>query len=272
MAKRFTDTDKWKKNVIKKMPPAYKLLWIYMCDDCDNAGIWHVDFDVAEIRIGEQISEEKAKEYFGDKIISIDKGEKWFIPGFIDFQYGVLNIKNRAHESVIKKLEKYDLLNEDLSVKDFSYKPLNKPLASPLQGAKDKDKVKEEEEDKDFEKSEKLLQNENLLIPEMLKIFTEKNKKYSPSKKRDYPELLQIATELNGLPIKEFSDCEKLKTRWGEVVDFIVFDDFFRNYSLAQINKHLQAILLSKENGKRTSKNIAKLSPSEARARANADY
>ena len=109
MAKRFTDTDKWKKTLLKSMPAAYKLLWLYVCDDCDHAGIWHVDIAVASLRIGEDITQDKAVEIFGDKVVVFDGGDKWFIPGFIEFQYGELNQKNRVHESIIKILTKYKL-------------------------------------------------------------------------------------------------------------------------------------------------------------------
>ncbi len=44
MSKRFADTDKYKKPFIRNLPAAYKLLWDYICLDCDHAGIWQVDF------------------------------------------------------------------------------------------------------------------------------------------------------------------------------------------------------------------------------------
>lgn len=140
MAKRFTDTEKWKKPFIRGLQGAYKLLWLYICDDCDHAGIWQVDIDVAQIRIGEKIDLNEAIKSFEDKIVIFDKGNKWFIPSFIEFQYpSGLNPENRSHNSVIILLEKYNLLDKQ-----------NKPLISPLEGRKDmvmdmvmvKDKVK----------------------------------------------------------------------------------------------------------------------------------
>lgn len=128
MAKRFTDTDKWKKPFIRALQAPYKLLWLYILDDCDHAGIWHVDMDVANIRIGENIDLEKALSVFEGKIVPFDNGNKWHIPDFIDFQYGILNPENRAHKSVIDLLDKYKI----------SYQ--NKGLTSSLEGAKDKDK------------------------------------------------------------------------------------------------------------------------------------
>lgn len=141
MAKRFTDTEKWKKPFIRSLKGPYKLLWLYICDDCDHSGIWQVDIEVAEIRIGEKLDCNKAINFFGDKIIPLDNGSKWFIPSFIEFQYpSGLNENNKAHTGIIKNLEKY---KEEID----NYKPLN----SPLQGDKVmvKDKVKVMDKDKE---------------------------------------------------------------------------------------------------------------------------
>jgi hypothetical protein len=64
MAKRLTDTDKWKKPFIKELPVEYKLFWLYILDDCDHAGVWQVDVEVAEIRLGTKLSIQKAQGYF----------------------------------------------------------------------------------------------------------------------------------------------------------------------------------------------------------------
>lgn len=139
MAKRFTDTDKWKKPFIRGLQGPYKLLWVYICDDCDHAGIWQVDFEVARIRIGEQgLDYDTAVKLFAEKIFVIEKF-KWFIPGFIEFQYGKLSEANRAHLSVIQILKKYNL-----------YQKMG--LTSPLEGDKDKDKDKDKDMVKDMDK------------------------------------------------------------------------------------------------------------------------
>jgi hypothetical protein len=134
MAKRFTCTDKWKKPFLRNLDTPYKLLWFYILDDCDHSGVWQVDMEVAEIKVGEKFDIKKALENFEDKVIPFDNGEKWFIPDFIDFQYGKLNPANRAHESVLNLLDKYK----------------NKGLLSPLERAKDKDKDKDMDMVKDI--------------------------------------------------------------------------------------------------------------------------
>ena len=153
MAKRFTDTEKWKKPFIRGLQGAYKLLWLYICDDCDHAGIWQVDIEVAAIRIGEKIDSKEAIKSFDEKIIIFDKGNKWFIPSFLEFQYpSGLNPDNRAHNSVIILLEKYNLRISN-----------NKPLISPSEGSMDMDMVKDM--DKDKVKGEKKVKfKENILL------------------------------------------------------------------------------------------------------------
>tara|TARA_R110002110_G_scaffold12412_4_gene58980 strand:+ start:338 stop:988 length:651 start_codon:yes stop_codon:yes gene_type:complete len=109
MAKRFTDSDKWKKGFMRNLPTKYKLLWLYILDDCNHAGVWETDFEVASIRIGSKISENEAIKHYADNIRIFDNGDKWFVPKFIDFQYGQLNSNSRPHQAVIKLIDKYDL-------------------------------------------------------------------------------------------------------------------------------------------------------------------
>jgi hypothetical protein len=109
MAKRMTDTDKWKKRFLRELKPQHKLLWFYILDDCNHAGIWDVDIEVASIRVGEELIYDMLPQAFLDKIVIFDNGDKWFIPEFIDFQYGELNPNSNVHKSVIALLDKYNL-------------------------------------------------------------------------------------------------------------------------------------------------------------------
>jgi hypothetical protein len=150
MAKRFTDTNKYKKPFIRGLQGAYKLLWDYLYHDCDHAGIWIVDFEIAQLYIGNDMPVNKADalKFFNaeeKRIIEIDGGKKWFIKPFIEFQYGILDEANRVHNSVIKELQRHNV---------------NKGLISSLQGAKDKDKDKDKDEDeaKDMDFIDRIVQ------------------------------------------------------------------------------------------------------------------
>lgn len=109
MAKRLTDTGKWKKDWFKKLPLEYKLLWLYILDDCDHAGIWDVDIEVAELRLGTKFSLEKARGYFNINMVVLENGTKWFVPDFIQFQYGHFNESNKMFKSIMPIINKYNL-------------------------------------------------------------------------------------------------------------------------------------------------------------------
>ena len=109
MAKRFTDTNKFRSPFYRSLPSAYKLFWDLINLDCDHSGIWIVDLEIAQIYIGKdaKIDKEKALVLFntGDvRIIQLDNGKSWFIVPFLNEQYGKLNPANRVHSSVISNL------------------------------------------------------------------------------------------------------------------------------------------------------------------------
>lgn len=134
MAKRFTDTEKWRKDFFRSLEPSYKIIWLYLLDDCNHAGVWEVEVDVLNIRTQINLTQDEILNIFGVKVKVFDDGKKWFIKDFIDFQYGELKKNNRAHLSVIHLLSSYK----------------NKGLISPLQEAKDKDKDKDKDKEVEF--------------------------------------------------------------------------------------------------------------------------
>lgn len=140
MAKRFIDTDLFRKPLMRGLKAPYKALWVYLLCECDHAGIWDVEIDVAAMRLGLKVDVDDLLAMFGGAVVQIDDGRKWYIPDFVTFQYGELNPNNRVHASVLAHLAKYGI--------DPTKEAPSKPLTSPLQGAKakDKDKVKDKEE------------------------------------------------------------------------------------------------------------------------------
>ena len=114
MAKRFTSTDKYKNKFFRNLPGPYKLFWDYLYHDCDHAGVWIVNFEIAQMYLGSDmlVEEDIALKLFNTKkkrILITNDGEKWVILPFIKIQYGTLNPANRVHASVLKTLEIYDI-------------------------------------------------------------------------------------------------------------------------------------------------------------------
>jgi hypothetical protein len=145
----MTATEKWADPWFRKLPPKMKLFWMFLLDECTHAGIWEPDLEAVNFHIGVgagTVTTGDVEKHLEGRYTVLPDG-KWFIPKFILFQYKVLETGNPAHRGVIATLQKYGLLDEDLSVKGAT-----KPLPSPSEGAKDKDKAKAKDKDKDKEK------------------------------------------------------------------------------------------------------------------------
>ena len=108
MAKRFIETDLWKKKWFRKLPINVKLFYFYILTNCDHAGMYDVDLELAEFQIGMDIDKDNILKHIGDHI-EIIKDDKWFLRKFVDFQYGILKDTNNAHKSVIKILNRYGI-------------------------------------------------------------------------------------------------------------------------------------------------------------------
>lgn len=91
----------------------HKTLWNYLCDNCDNAGVWNVNHRLAEFEIGCVIDWPVAMSAFGDRIRSIQDGERWYLTKFLRFQYqGGLSPRCRPHLQIQRLLVTHGLDEE----------------------------------------------------------------------------------------------------------------------------------------------------------------
>jgi hypothetical protein len=139
MPKRFTATEKWDDPYFCELSPTGKLVWIYLLDKCDNAGIYDVNIKNLNFAIEADYTLEQILDLVGERIKILNGGSKWFIPKFIEFQYGELNDECYPHRPVIAKLEKYGLL-KNKGINSHSNIP-----SGVLDKEKDKDKDKEKD-------------------------------------------------------------------------------------------------------------------------------
>lgn len=137
MAKRFHDTEIWKQDWFLELPYEYMLLWFYIKDTCDHAGIWKPNKRFIEFISGKTIDLKKAIELFnGNKgRLEILPNGRWLIPDFISFQYGhKLNPENRVHASILEVLKTNGVNLTSI-----------RGLIEVRQGVKDKDKDKDKD-------------------------------------------------------------------------------------------------------------------------------
>lgn len=126
MPKRFTESEKFRDSWYRKLTPVHKCLWEYMLAECSLAGVLEVDFEAMSFHIGSTITE-KDFEPFSDRISPLEDN-KIFIVSFVKFQQKELNIRQKAHEKIIKELEKYNI---PLTVADCG---LRYTIDTPLEG------------------------------------------------------------------------------------------------------------------------------------------
>jgi hypothetical protein len=106
--KRLTETEKWQDIWYRKLEGKLKLLWLYLCDTCDSAGVFDFDAELAtdDLKIG-AVSEQDI-EKFGARVVKLPCGKFWIV-GFIRFQYGKLSQKFNHHRKALAAVEKYQL-------------------------------------------------------------------------------------------------------------------------------------------------------------------
>ena len=107
--KRFTDSEKWSDKFFRRLTPTGKLFWIWLCDNCDNAGIWERDDELFKFFSGVDVDVEDLIEELGDRIETLEDG-RIIITKFVFFQQGgMLNGDKPPHRQIIRLLEKNGL-------------------------------------------------------------------------------------------------------------------------------------------------------------------
>lgn len=101
--KRFTNAAKWQNPAFRQIPNEFKLLWLYLLDTCDAAGLWQVDFEAVNFYLGASYTAESALIWLDDEIIVLNDS-LWFIPQFITLQYHTLNERASPHRGAIQRL------------------------------------------------------------------------------------------------------------------------------------------------------------------------
>ena len=148
MAKRFMDNSIFEKQWFRELPVRLKIVWFYLINKCDHAGILN----------GDNYTIDEILEALNDNIEQIGDN-KFYLTKFCKFQYGELNPNVKVHKSVIKLLDKHNI-----------------ELDNPLVSVKDKDKDKAKDINTKKEEFAERVEKEVFdmhLDPNMIKEFIE---------------------------------------------------------------------------------------------------
>lgn len=149
MSKRFLDTGFLDQKWIRKLTPEKKIFLIYLMLKCDNAGIIDLDIEDAEFWIGKKIG--NPLEFLPESyLILIQNSSKYFMPKFIEWQYGNLKSDKNIVKQARQILEKHSLIDNEFNLKlDNIYIKLTQELpenqVTSNSNSKDNSKGKEVE-------------------------------------------------------------------------------------------------------------------------------
>lgn len=166
MAYRFTNTDKWSDLWFMELRPMEKLLFNYLCDNCDIAGFIEVIPRKWAFDIGTDVSHiEGACKGLARGLIYSKSGDCVFLRTFLKHQKNLpLNPDNKAHIGILKRFnlykERFDIedINEFLERNnEGACKGLQSPTGIGIgkgieKGTKEKKEKKEQEPKTEFEK------------------------------------------------------------------------------------------------------------------------
>jgi hypothetical protein len=172
MAKRFTDNQKWEDSWFMDLTTEQKLIWIYLLDHCDNAGLWKINIKNLNYFCSTNISVEELLSIFKNRLVKLNS-EICIIVKFCIFQYGIdfLNSKNKAVIAAINKLISVGVVKENNNTYTLSI-PYQYPIDTPKEKEEDKEEVKDKDKlkDKDKEKvKDEVKELEKLILIETIK-------------------------------------------------------------------------------------------------------
>lgn len=172
MAKRFHDTGIWGEDWFIALPKDYRMLWFFIKDNCDHAGIWRPNFATFNKLFDAETDIETALKLLNsdkERIVVLKNG-RWLLAQFIPFQYGnTLNLNSKTHFSIYQLLNSNEVLFTSL-----------RPQVEVIQRVKDKDKDKDiniNKEEKDLRENRKVFLLPDFIKPETWADFEDMRKK-----------------------------------------------------------------------------------------------
>ena len=200
MSKRLSDSEVWKKAWFFDLPDKFKLFWFYILSDCDAAGIWTVNWKLAEAYLG-KLDQDKILSSLKNQVAVLSDGSYWLIIDFIRFQYGYPIRENAPMYKKLNQLLEQRKLNLNTLYDTVCYTVL--------------DTVKDKEKDKDKDKVLQIeIQENGWEGHEEIKEFLQKNfpKLFQMSFPLLYPEHVSLVKKYGReVVIKTYTEMENYK-------------------------------------------------------------
>lgn len=134
MAKRYTDTDKWNDDWYVSLSNDYRIIWQWLLDNCNHAGICKRSLSILNRDCNTNVSEQDIADQLCGRLVI--RESIWFIPKFLKFQYPNIGGNKPAIISVVKELRLHNL-----------YEMIRELFGNDYLIIKDKDKDKDKDTD-----------------------------------------------------------------------------------------------------------------------------
>jgi hypothetical protein len=181
MSKRFTETTKWADPWYRGLTPKLKSFWQYCLDNCDHAGVWPVDFDLASFCIGEKVTKKEVLESFSTRVVFFGS-DKMLVVKFISFQYGTLSPDCKMHRPVFASLSKNRLNYDNLKGIDTL------SIGFDTLQDKNKDQDKDQDQEKDSEEKNQKRLSTRPSVEQVAAYCQERGNSVDPQKWHDHYE------------------------------------------------------------------------------------
>lgn len=220
---RMTDTEKWSDRWFKKLADKEKLLWLFILDNCDYAGVWEVDKDLVELRLG-KIKWDEVLERFcvpypnADPpvtriiVLESDEGEEWLVSKFIGFQFKKLKDEEAllSCTSSYVKLVATTLKKHNLSYTNGITYPIGYAIPSKYKNKYKKEyKYKNKGEISDPLEAYPLLKSELGNLQQIILDFHGIEKKKTPAESLRDSETLEKLARLDKFSEQDIAGCLK---------------------------------------------------------------
>ena len=107
--KRFTDAHKWQDAWFRQLTPSAKVLWLFLLDRVDAAGVWERDDQLFQFLSGCPQEVESLLLELADRVKALDGG-KVLVPKFVNYQQGKrLSGESPPHRQILRLLDKHGL-------------------------------------------------------------------------------------------------------------------------------------------------------------------
>jgi len=121
MSKRLTDSEKWRDPWFSELSQEDKLLWLYLLDACDHAGVWKVNVRFLNFSLESAYTIDTIMKALGSRVHFISS-EYLLIEKYLQFQYPKgLSDKNKPQKAAMDILLKHNVLDRVIKGYDKGY-------------------------------------------------------------------------------------------------------------------------------------------------------